>query len=236
MAPRARSQQLSARDDGSWLCADGPYLGCVKALCALYPALRVPDDRNRAIPFEARTARVAIVTMKSDRSIPCVDKYNVPGNTAALKDRLSAVPSRSQCHADCKVESVIYLVEGLNPEIVSIFGYKLDIDPMLFASHERSSNYQTLPNEAGLGPRLPSLVNRDTTWRITYYDIRTPPPEDTFTSYTVGCALSGRDAQTQRINNKWEQPFILTRKCSVWRRKPGSGGDIASSWYTVPEI
>jgi hypothetical protein len=188
----------------------------------------VPDIRNRAIPFHERPARVAIVIIKSDFSAPCVVEYCVPRTTAALKERLAASPI--QCHPDCKVERVVYLVEGLNPEIVAIFGHKLDMDPIFFVDHERTSNYQTLPYEPGLAPRLPSLMNSDETWSMTYYEIRVPPPEDELVSYSVGCGTSGRDAQRQSISSKWEQQFVLTRKCSVWKN---SSSGVHSSEYNI---
>jgi hypothetical protein len=149
--------------------------------------------------------------------------FRLPDDLTLLHNHLSTVNDFLGQEADREHIQNIYLVEGLNPDVVSALGQGLRVDPAFFADHERTSTYPRLPYEPSLAPRLPSLMHHEQAFSLNYYDIRAPSHK--FESFSVGCADSGRDVQISRLNDKWEHPVVVRRRCSVWTTKLSDDND-----------
>ncbi|KAJ3549633.1 hypothetical protein NM208_g406 [Fusarium decemcellulare] len=208
------SQRQPGKDDGTWLCADGPYLDYIKSSCPLQPNLRLPDFRNRAVPLRNRSAHATLLSF-DDNWCPSRTDFTGPESLKKLQDHFSKLVRRRQGMTAGEGLRHVYLLEGLNSDVVSIFGQELHIDPTFFANHERTSTYLRLPYEPSLALRLPSVVDSAQMFTATYYDIRTP--NRPFESFSVACASSGRDVLTSRLSRNWEQAVILHQKCSIWK-------------------
>jgi hypothetical protein len=121
---------------------------------------------------------------------------------------------------------MIYLVEGLNTEVIALLGDELQVDPMFFVTHERTSTYLRWPYEPNLAPCLPSLIDGNRSFTASYYDIRALREE--FGSFSVGCAESGRDALRTKLGKDWEPTVILHRKSSFWKTTFSNENDWSS--------
>jgi hypothetical protein len=229
-APSVDYHAPSTADDGSWLCSDGPYLEYIRSRCEFQPTLRLPDIRNRSVPLRARLAKVTLLQYQDGSLLSRMD-FRLPDDLDRLTRHLSVVNDFIRQEADRRPIQNIYLVEGLNPDVVSALGQGLRVDPAFFADHERTSTYLRLPYEPSLAPRLPSLMDHEQTFSLNYYDIRAPSHK--FESFSVGCADSGRDVQISRLNDKWEHPVVVRRRCSVWRTKLSDDNDWAGKITTL---
>ncbi|CAG9948361.1 unnamed protein product [Clonostachys rosea f. rosea IK726] len=190
-------------DDGSWLCTDEPYLSKIKESCNLQPALRLPDPRNYAVPLCNRSARATL--------------FNFPEDGAPRRSDFTGVdgPEKLALHFQANRSGRnVYLLEGLNPAYIAVFGDALRIDPRFFADHDRNSADLSLPFEPSIITRLPSLLNQDQSIMMGYHELRNP--DRRFESFNVSCAESGRDMWTSRLAQGWEYPIILHQKCSAW--------------------
>ncbi|VUC30827.1 unnamed protein product [Clonostachys rosea] len=192
-----------AEGDGSWLCADEPYSSKIKASCSLQPALRLPDPRNYAVPLRDRSARATLFSFSEDGAPRRSDFTGVEGPEKLALHFQSTRPGRN-----------VYLLEGLNPAYIAVFGDALRIDPRFFADHDRNSADLSLPFEPSIITRLPSLLNQDQSIMVGYHELRNP--DRRFESFNVSCADSGRDMWTSRLAQGWEYPIILHQKCSAW--------------------
>lgn len=209
-APEARSTPRTKDDNGSWLSADGPYLTYIKQSCSRQPNLELPDGRNRAIMLcDRQHVRATVLELNSEGKMLSPAEFP---HVTQLRNHFSQLRKLRQ---DGQSHRTIYLVEGLNTEVIALLGDELQVDPMFFVTHERTSTYLRWPYEPNLAPCLPSLIDGNRSFAASYYDIRALSEE--FGSFSVGCAESGRDALRTKLGKDWEPTVILHRKCSFWK-------------------
>ncbi|KAF4449417.1 hypothetical protein F53441_7279 [Fusarium austroafricanum] len=208
--PEARNTPRTKDDDGSWLSAEGPYLTYIKQSCNRQPNLELPDGRNRATMLRDRQhIRATLLELDSD------GKMSSPTEFPRLTDLRQHFSQVQRLRQGSQGRRMIYLVEGLNTEVIALLGEELRVDPMFFVTHERTSTYLRWPYEPNLAPCLPSLIDGDRSFTANYYDSRVLSEE--FGSFSVGCAESGRDALATKLGKNWEPTVILHRKCSFWK-------------------
>ncbi|KAH7269633.1 uncharacterized protein BKA55DRAFT_17874 [Fusarium redolens] len=209
-APEARSTPRTKDDNGSWLSADGPYLTYIEQSCSRQPNLELPDGRNRAIMLcDRQHVRATVLELNSEGKMLSPTEFP---HVTQLRSHFSQLRKLRQ---DGQSRQMIYLVEGLNTEVIALLGDELKVDPMFFVTHERTSTYLRWPYEPNLAPCLPSLIDGNRSFTASYYDIRALGEE--FGSFSVGCAESGRDALRTKLGKDWEPTVILHRKCSFWK-------------------
>ncbi|KAL6919687.1 hypothetical protein FSHL1_003666 [Fusarium sambucinum] len=204
-APKPRTSPRTTEDDGTWLSSEGPYLNLIKKSCTRQPNLELPDGRNRAVLLcDRQNIRASLFELETENQIPPPTEFpSFVDLQKHFKD-----PRPNACRR-------IYLVEGLNPQVVALLGESLNIDPIFFVTHERTSTYLRWPYEPNLAPCLPSLIDGSQSFTANYYDIRALSEQ--LGTFSVACAESGRDALRTKLGKEWEPTVILHRKCSFWK-------------------
>lgn len=204
-APRPRNSPRTTEDDGTWLSSEGPYLNLIKQSCARQPNLELPDGRNRAVLLcDRQNIRASLFELGTENQISSPTEFP----TFVDLQKHFKHPRLDACRR-------IYLVEGLNPQIVALLGDQLNVDPIFFVTHERTSTYLRWPYEPNLAPCLPSLLDGGQSFTASYYDVRVLSEQ--LGTFSVVCAESGRDALRTKLGKEWEPTVILHRKCSFWK-------------------
>ncbi|WXC41208.1 hypothetical protein QX201_001024 [Fusarium graminearum] len=204
-APRPRNSPRTTEDDGTWLSSEGPYLNLIKQSCARQPNLELPDGRNRAVILcDRQNIRASLFELGTENQISSPTEFP----TFVDLQKHFKHPRLDACRR-------IYLVEGLNPQIVALLGEQLNVDPIFFVTHERTSTYLRWPYEPNLAPCLPSLLDGGQSFTASYYDVRVLSEQ--LGTFSVACAESGRDALRTKLGKEWEPTVILHRKCSFWK-------------------
>lgn len=194
-------------DDGSWFCDEGPYLDRVRRDCMRRPNLRLPDSRNRAINFRSRAASTTVLAFSDG----CEPLRTDLSDAKKLQQHFKQVHQNESEHSP---QRRVYLQEGINPEFISVLGQELNVEPMFFVDHERTSHTLGWFNECNLAPQLPSSMDSSTSFTCSYYDLRATEPS--LETFRAACADTGRDALTHRLRGEWQPTVVIHQKCSVW--------------------
>jgi hypothetical protein len=198
------------------LSSPGLYRDAIEKLKKKYPNLGDPDYSEYA--NDRRHA--------SAPEIACFD-FTAPNNvvTSRFRDTAEARTFMEQTPpSQSTTEPVrrLFLLQSLDPECVSLFGTALDIDPMLFMRHQRTSVWERSSNQPGNTPRLASLVDSRREFVFDYPELRrfrlkTP-------TFAMRCAENGRNVSLSRQNGDFDQVGVLQRKLSFWSQERGKQG------------
>lgn len=207
-------QIMTSPKDGSWLCAEGPYLEYISQLCALNPGLKSPDTEKRYTPLLNSNAKVILLELMQD------GKSVRTGIQDAAHLRLH-IAKRQRGTAN-HIFRRIYLVEGLDPNIIEALGTGFRMDPSIFVDQERASSSSRLADGVNHAPTLPSALNPKKSFTIKYYEVRRllSPIDD----FRVSCAETGRHVKMNRFNGNFEPVGIVRRRCSYWSQSDNFGG------------
>ncbi|SCO03154.1 uncharacterized protein FFB20_11873 [Fusarium fujikuroi] len=120
-------RRSTSDEDGSWLSAPGPYRDLIGSLCASRPDLRSRDKTNESDwPPTCYSPRVVALEMQANSVHECLktsDPIELDHHIESYKAKESAKKRK------------IYILEGLNPEFISVLGKHLMIHPTLFTDH-----------------------------------------------------------------------------------------------------
>ena len=176
------------------------------------PGLTTPDQMNMAAPLTGRASAATLLVVTGAKSIQRLFDMEAGQDIACLKWQL---------HHRAKGTRNIWLVEGLNCDMVAVLGEHFQMDPSFFLDYERSSQWRLRPHEANLVPPLPSARNPRRLFCLPYSEVRELGAA--FRGF-VSCAETGRYVH----QNSWHDSFIGTctvdRRCCFWSRKTEEGG------------
>ncbi|OCL07743.1 hypothetical protein AOQ84DRAFT_364717 [Glonium stellatum] len=140
------------------------------------------------------------------------------------EDELRTYLERSSSSGDSPRRR-IFLMEGLNPGLISILGTQFNIDPSFFAAHERTILWN--PDQDGVSDNNlpPSMQNPMKAFRLKYYEVlKTNPGIQQFGAGRTACSVTGRHVGTSRLNGEFYSCGVLRRKCSFWSSGESNGG------------
>ncbi|KAF5983449.1 hypothetical protein FCOIX_3179 [Fusarium coicis] len=120
-------RRSTSENDGSWLSAPGPYRDLIRSLCASRPDLRSRDETNESEwPPTCYNPRIVAVEMQGNSVHECLET----SDPKELDQHFQEYKTKESAK-----KRIIYLLEGLNPEFISILGGHLMIHPILFTDH-----------------------------------------------------------------------------------------------------
>ncbi|KAF5632277.1 Mg2+ transporter zinc transport [Fusarium tjaetaba] len=196
-------RRSTSENDGSWLSAPGPYRDLIRSLCASRPDLRSRDETNESEwPPTCYKPRIVALEMQGD----------------SVHERLETSDPREldQHFREYKAKEspkkrMIYLLEGLNPEFISILGGHLMIHPSLFTDHlwwkSLSSTGHNIDNIA--------LASSAQDYICFEYPEDFWFNEDDDNSYRSNCLKTGRLTVRNDLAGDYVS-LTVDRKCSFW--------------------
>ena len=207
---------LTKNHDGTWLCPDGEYGNVIKDLCSSDPRLRNRDWRaiRFGVPWPMQHARLLAFKVNPDSSVERVCEYD---SAKPLKHHL-----RSRRTIPDSDLGYVYILEGLQPEFVDTLGSHFRIHPSFFVEHERIVHFKEDAHLDCERDILPSMNPAREHFVLRYFEaIRLP--ENVRGIFRLYCAETCRHLAVTRFMGQFSEVGVLRRKCSVWRRRRGSG-------------
>jgi hypothetical protein len=204
--------QIAAQEDGFWLTNNVQYREVVKKSCASEPRLRQRDKKlvKLKIPWPACYAKVAILEVEKSR---CKRYFEVtdPDSFQQYLDARQELPDNEN-----STRQTIYIIEGLNSDLIGILGNYFNLPPLFFLEQERSK--YSVP---GARP-LPSIASTRPHISLRYGELLNIPPQIQG-NFSALCSATGRNVSVSRSNGTFSDIGIVTRTCSIWNRhlKPG---------------
>ena len=200
----------------SQLAAEGPYCEKIRKLTGKYPNLERPDIHrpplhniwNSTVP----SARTAVLNFNEHGR--CSQKQ-----FRSLNETSTYLNATKRAVDSCTRE--LWLLEGLDPNYVSLFGQALEVDPLVFLRHRNLGLWQWRHN-AGCTPMLPSSHDYTHSFQLEYRDLRFFP--EGIDRLGFRCASSDRYIGTTSFNGKFDHVGILERKATFWARDLPHGG------------
>ena len=213
--PRRQSQNSNRLPD-SGLFGDGTYSKDVDRLKEKFPLLRFRDFNlyNSLEDKALRRTRAAKFRFRNDST---VERMDFP-TLETLRQSFSTVETLSSSSEPCRE---LYMVEGLDPQYVSVLGDALQVDPNVFMRHERTVLWQYL-HESAIVPQLPSLIDSNKSFTLDYCElVHFLQP---FEHYAVRTAENERLVDATRIDNNWNKVGVVQRRASFCARHLKSKG------------
>ncbi|KAH8671428.1 hypothetical protein BX600DRAFT_434535 [Xylariales sp. PMI_506] len=218
------TRTIHTSQDGAWLAADGIYQDHINALCGSDPRLRHRDPKSdtQKTPWEDADARVVVLELEdNDRFGDAVQFVN--------PNKLDAYLSYDEIHDRAAENTIasswprrrVMILEGLNPNFISVLGEHFSLHPSLFIEHERV----VVMNRKGLGENdgmpLPSVAGRRDHMVMKYFEptVFSEPPS----GFRLVCGSTGRHIGVSREYGEFSEVGIVRRKCSVWTRESKDG-------------
>jgi hypothetical protein len=198
------------------LSSAGPYRDTVEALSKKYPNLS-----GRDCSFYANDRRYA-----SAPRIACFD-FTDPKNVVTKNFQSSAearefTEQRATSPKTCGPDRLLFLLQGLDPDSVSLFGSALEVDPLLFMRHQRTSVRERSLNQPGNTPKLASLLEPRREFVFDYPELRCFQLKTS--TFATRCAENGRNISLSRQNAKFDHVGVLQRKISFWSQETSQQG------------
>lgn len=163
-----------------------------------------PDAWNWAIPLSRRSANCVILQFTRSQTI----KKAMFDEPARLNGFLNLMSMEATEDSVCN----IYIVQNINSEVVSALGHHLQVPPLVFMSHERTSWWSRQHDNANHAPELPSLTNPEQAFQLNYYEVLYLLRD--IQDFRVSCAQSGRYIHRTKLKGQFIQGVIVNRKCS----------------------
>jgi hypothetical protein len=213
--------QMGTRDNQ--LAAEGPYSEKIRKLTGKYPNLQRPDINrpplsniwNDTIP-KARTA-----VFNFDENGQCS-----PRQFRSLNETSTYLNTNTRALDACTRE--LWLLEGLDPTYVALFGHALEVDPLVFIRHRNNGLWQWR-HQAGCTPLLPSLVDFKHSFQLKYRELRFFPGG--IDRFRLRCVSSNRHVGATCFNEKFDHVGIVERRVTFWARDlPHGGWQGNSNW------
>lgn len=217
--------QIAEQEDGLWLTNNTQYREVVKKSCALEPRLRQRDQKlvKSKIPWPACYTKVAIIEVEKGR---CKRYFEVTDADSFQRylDERQGLPDN-----ETSTRQTIYIVEGLNSDLIGILGSNFNLPPSLFLEQERSK--YSVP---GARP-LPSIASTRPHISLRYGELVDIPPQMQG-SFSALCSVTGRNVSVSRSNGAFSDIGVVVRTCSIWNRhmRPGGWDCEFLQGYSVP--
>ena len=187
---------------------------------SLYPNIRHLDQifgKPRAHYQLTRNCRVAVVEA-------------LPGNQSTLPmkplsyNELHGYLSQPT-YNECPNRGRVFILENLNSFFIELFGSHFGLDPFIFASQARSTNWEADPDGPGNTPKL--LVSEDsiTSFSLRYCELRVFSKLDPNVRSLIEMN-AGRQIQltrSARRGGKLDNVGIIRQLASFWSRTYPNG-------------
>lgn len=206
------------RNDGAWLCAEGPYLNFISRMNDLNPGMGLPDPKNEYIGSRVGQSRSVVLELKPDVTWSC----RTFQSASEVKNHLRQIPSAPMQATNSRKR--IYILEGLDPQYVEAYGSHFFMDPSFFVRHERNDLFNLKRSEFHIHdpPPLPSLKHPENYFRVKYREIRQFGPQ--LRDWRTTCALTGRHISAIGFEGKLDTAGSIARKFSFWSQKHADDG------------
>jgi hypothetical protein len=183
------------------LASDGPYRTICEELIKKYPNLQHKDFKHTEAPPGARsTFRLVAIDFQSSGS-----------QVGATCDTMQAVQQCLQATPTSNTLRRLYLLEGQSPDLFSILGFKLKVDPQVFMRHQRTALCDSEQN-GGNTPYLASLVGSNSSYVLDFFDVRYFPQG--FRSRSLECSDSHRHVALPSKDGRFEEIGIVCNKAT----------------------
>ncbi|EWG53289.1 hypothetical protein FVEG_11752 [Fusarium verticillioides 7600] len=204
-------RRSTSENDGSWLSAPGPYRDLIRSLCASRPDLRSRDETNESDwPPTCYNPRIVALEVQGNSVHECLET----SDPRELDQHFQEYKAKKSAK-----RRIIYILEGLNPEFISILGGHLMIHPILFTDHlwwkSVSSTGHNIDNIA--------LAISAQDYICFEYPENFWLNADDNSSYQSNCLKTGRII----IKNVLEEDYVsltVDRKCSFWSSMLSANG------------
>lgn len=208
---------VEPRMPGAHLAAPGPYQETIARLTKKYPNLKYRDyklwgnERKYAGP-----PRVACFDFQPGANA------NVIPQLLSSAQQISAFLAQSAPAANMDgPQRRLWVMEGLCPANVALFGPLLQIDPRVFMYHQRTAFWEH-DHEAGNTPRLPSLFNSRNYALLEYPELLSLKLDKL--GFSVRGAEDERHISLSRRDGEFDNVGVLHKKASFWSRETKNGG------------
>ncbi len=199
--------------DGTHIASLGSYCDSIVKLTDKYPNLKYPDYKK----YNASSKKVHDTRTAAIRFKPNDEALVTPFSTLdGLHDYLQ---SQARLPEEGPTRE-LFLVEGTNPNVVSILGSALQIDPNVFMRHQRTGLWES-DHRAGCTPSLPSLKNPAKGFVLDYRELSYFI--DSVDGYPLRAANNERNIRVTRLSGKYERVGAVHRKASFWAQELGEG-------------
>ncbi|KAG8528225.1 uncharacterized protein KY384_007142 [Bacidia gigantensis] len=193
--------------------ASGQYRGKLASLRGKYPSLKYPDLQS---PVQGCGGRVVSLEFSKDND-PIRKDFTDPS-------KLRLYIEAKQCASSTeRITRRLFLVEGLEPGLMSVVGHCFNIDPTLVVRQQRTAHWEPY-HKSGNTPLLPSLLEPSRSFHVPYYELHYYP-EGLPDKLDWRCADSGRQINSSRMPGTFDRVGIADRKVSYWSQKRGDGWD-----------
>jgi hypothetical protein len=206
--------QTGARD--TQLAAKGPYSEKIRKLAGKYPNLQRPDITRPLLSnvCNGTTPKARTALFNFGENGQCTaQQFRSLNETSTY---LNAKPRVSEA---CTRE--LWLLEGLDPNYVALFGDALQVDPLVFVRHGNTNHWQWR-HQAGCTPMLPSLLDYTHSFRLEYRELRFFP--EGIDRHWLQCASTNHLIGTTSFNEKFDHVGIAKRRATFWARELPRGG------------
>lgn len=157
-------------------------------LAGKYPNLQNKDSKRWYPLPNPDSRRAACFQFSPDGSV----KDNRFNDADSLMAFLAVDPSPSTRR--------LFILESFNDKIRDLISLKLDIDPQLFYRHTKVAIWEPAHRQAGNTPLLPSLIDSNRSWTISYSQLVHLNLEKQ--EFTLRCLGSERHIASSRNDGK----------------------------------
>lgn len=130
--------------------------------------------------------------------------------------------ARLVLHASERGRRTVWIVEGLGPAVVAVFGAHFGLHPSVFVEQERVVVMSKKPDGESDGLPLPSALRARDHVCLKYFEVmcidRRPA------SFRLVCADTGRHIGVSRDDGVFNEAIVVRRKATFWSRKNEDDG------------
>ena len=206
----------SSPNDGAWLCDKGPYLDLVQKLCVADHSLRRPNKVRRfAKEWQRGDSRVLCVQLSAGRPGRLVQKRLFEGLRGCQELREHMQNGRPAGGRD---HGMLYVMEGLAPDYVSVLGHHLGVPPSVFANQARvliSTGFLD-DSESRNNVPLPSLREPKTHFSLVYPEARHRDNLFGHSFHDFRGNYAGNEVYT--VTGDYSETMLVRHTCSFWSR------------------
>jgi hypothetical protein len=182
------------------------------------PGIGNMDPKNEHIGSRVGQSRSTLLELKLDGTWSCEPFQS------AMEIRNHFTERSDTLDHSAKSFQRIYIMEGLDPEYVEVYGSYFLMDPTFFVRHERNDlwNLKSLESHIHDPSPLPSVKDPETYFRAKYREVRQFGPQ--LRDWRTTCGLTGRHIAAIGFHGALDSVGAVARKLSFWSQKHTNGG------------